>query len=236
MQTPKPKSLADFPKLAVIAVTAGMPVDGGYQLFEIEAAYDPILEDRFEQMLKGEIAQWFWLLYGEQNSLHPMLMSFDKQTKIARLSCEAKDEPKIVGRTLAYLSPYWQAFNVWMVLNPHWDWEKKRFQGTDAYAEEYEAQVVSLIEGREIKVWTKLEPIGKGSGQSRHYPSPDQTLPVRPGTRIEPGAWGHEHCVLCNDHIYPDMFGYCDPDERWMCEQCYDRYAARHDLAFVDEL
>jgi hypothetical protein len=41
---------------------------------------------------------------------------------------------------------------------------------------------------------------------------------------------------LCNTHIDIDMFGYCDPDDRWMCENCYSRYVVPHDLAFVDEL
>jgi hypothetical protein len=69
---------------------------------------------------------------------------------------EAKDEPDIVGHTLAYLGPYWQAFHVWMVLDPDWGWEKKRFLGADAVAEDFEAKDASIIEGCEVKLGTKL--------------------------------------------------------------------------------
>lgn len=165
-----------------------------------------------------------------------MLKSFDKQTRTAILTCDEKEEPKILGLELAYLSSYWQNFHVWMVLDPDWGWQRRQFQGTDAVAEDYETKDVSIVEGREVRVWTKLEPAGTSRGQSRYYPAADQTLPVRSDTRLVPGAWGHEHCELCNEHIDAGMFGFCDPDERWMCEKCYERYVVRHDLAFVDEL
>ena len=106
----------------------------------------------------------------------------------------------------------------------------------DAFAEDYEATDVSVVGGREVRVWTKLEPTGTGSGQSRHYPATDQTVPVRTGARLISGGWGHEHCGLCNEHIDALMVGYCDSDEHWMCDKCHERYVARGDLSFVDEL
>ena len=52
-----------------------------------------------------------------------------------------------------------------------------------------------------------------------------------------PSGWGHEHCEsVQRAHIDAGTFGYCDPGERWICEKCYQRYVAQHDLAFVDEL
>ena len=54
--------------------------------------------------------------------------------------------------------------------------------------------------------------------------------------RLIPSGWDHEHCELCNSHIDIDMVGFCDPDDRGVCENCYSRYVLRHDLAFVDEL
>jgi hypothetical protein len=95
---------------------------------------------------------------------------------------------------------------------------------------------VSIVGGREVRVWTKLEPTGENRGQSRHYPATDQTLPVRSGIRLVPSGWGHEHCELCKEHIDAGIFGYCDPGGRWMCEKCYERYVVPRDLAFVDEL
>ena len=122
-----------------------------------------------------------------------------------------------------------------MVLDPRWGWEKRQFHGLDAVAEDYEAKDVSIVEGREVKVWTKLEPVDK-NGLSRHYPASNQTLPPKSEQRKVPGGWGHEHCDLCKAHIEAGDFGYCDPGGRWMCEKCYERYVMQRDLAFVDEL
>jgi hypothetical protein len=43
-------------------------------------------------------------------------------------------------------------------------------------------------------------------------------------------------CEAANARIDAGMFGYCDARQQWMCENCYERYVARRDLAFVDEL
>lgn len=43
------------------------------------------------------------------------------------LTCYEKRKPWVLGQALAYLSPYWQAYNIWMVLDPAWGWQKKRF-------------------------------------------------------------------------------------------------------------
>jgi hypothetical protein len=41
---------------------------------------------------------------------------------------------------------------------------------------------------------------------------------------------------LCSTHIDAEDFGSCDPDERWMCEKCYESYVAPHDLrCFVED-
>jgi hypothetical protein len=222
------KTLDDFPKFLVTSVRRGATSESGYTLFEIEGSFDRVIE-HIDQL-------WFWLLFGEQEYITPNLKSFDTETKKAILTCYEIDEPQIVGLALAHLSPYWQAFHVWMVLDPNWGWDRKQFQGTDAVAEDYESKEISIVEGREVRVWTKLEPAEVNGGQSRHYPATDQTLPVRSGTRLVPSGWGHEHCELCRAHINAGMFGHTDADDRWMCEKCYERYVTLRDLAFVDEL
>jgi hypothetical protein len=223
-----PKTLEDFPKLVVTAVRRGPTAKAGYTHFELEGCFDRTIESTGPQ--------WFWLLFGKRGCLCASVQSLNKETKTAILTFEATDEPDIVGHTLAYLSAYWQAFHVWMVLDPNWGWEKKRFLGADAIAQDFESKDTSIIEGREVKLWTKLTRADVQRGQSRHYPSEDQTLTPSGGTRLVPSGWDHEHCELCNSHIDVGMFGYCDPDERWMCEKCYARYVMRRDLAFVDEI
>lgn len=236
MEIHKRKTLEDFPKFVVTGMHRGTTSDAGYTSFELQGSFDRRLEGPFEQIVGDAVPRWFWLLFDQRGYLTPMLESFDKEAGTAILSCQEKEEPRVVGLELAYLSPYWQAFNVWMVLDPTWGWRREQFKGTDAVAEDYESKDASIVGGREVKVWTKLEPTGVSGGKSRHYPATDQTLPVRSGTRLVPSGWGHEHCELCNEHIDAGMFGYCDPGERWMCQKCYERYVTRHDLAFVDEL
>jgi len=224
----KPKTLDDFPHFIVSAVRRGTTSTTGYTSFELDGHFDRNIADVDQH--------WFWLLFGERGSLCASLQSLDKETKAATVTCDENDEPKVIGKALAYLSPYWQAFNVWMVLDPNWGWVKKQFQGADAVAEDYEAKDTSIVEGREVKVWTKLEPLHGRGGQSRHYPAGNQTVPLDPESRVIPSGWDHEHCDLCKAHINVGEFGYCDPGERWMCEKCYEQYVKPRDLAFIDEL
>jgi hypothetical protein len=220
------KTLEDFPQFIPAAVRRGETSTTGYTEFELVGKFDRVIEEK-----EGD---WFYLLSGG-GSTCATLKSLDKETKAAILTCNEKNEPEVVGRSLAYLQSYWRPENVWMVLDPSWGWNKKQFRGIDAVAEEYESKDVSIVDGREIKIWTKLEPVKPG-GSTRYYPASDQTSPPSSERRIVASGWDHEHCVLCNAHIDMGGFGYCDSDGEWMCEKCYERYVAQHDLAFVDEL
>src|ERR1700677_1621990 len=134
MKISKPKTLEDFPRFVVTAVRRGVTSEDGYHRFELEGEFDPILEGSFDQIIEEQAPSWFWLLFGCRGCLSPTLKSFDKETRTAVLACQEKEEPREVGLELAYLSPYWQAFHVWMVLDPSWGWERKQFEGTDAVA------------------------------------------------------------------------------------------------------
>jgi hypothetical protein len=228
MRVHKPKTLEDFPQFIVAAVRRGKTSADGYTRFELDVKFDRIIEEIDPH--------WFWLLSGTQDCLCATLQSLDKETQAAILTCDINDEPKVVGQTLMYLSPHWQAYNVWMVLDPTWGWERKRFQGADAVAQDYDAKDTSIVGDREIRVWTKLELVGGRGGASRHYPASDQSLPTSSEPRLVPGEWDHEHCDLCKTHIDEGEFGYCNQGGRWMCEKCYERYVMQRDLAFVDEL
>ena len=188
----KPKTLDDFPKFVVNDVRLVAATEAEYQSFEMEGSFDPILEPRFEEMMKRTGVQWFWLLFGERGCLTPMLKSLDKERRTAILTCEAKEEPRVIGSALAFLSPYWQPFHVWMVLDSGWVWEKRQFQTTDAVAEDYKAQGVSYVEGREVKIWTKLQRAEISTEQSPHSPASDEESPVPYSTRLVVGGWDHE--------------------------------------------
>jgi len=228
MPSDKQKTLQDFPHFIVSAVRRSKVSSAGCTRFELEGRFDRSVDDMDPH--------WFWLLFGKNNSLCTTLQSLDRKTQTAVLTCDVSDEPRIAGESLAYLSPRWQAYHIWMILDSAWGWERKRFRGADAVAEDYDAGETSVVEGREVRVWTKLELVGGREGACRHYPASDQSLPPRSERRPVPSGWGHEHCDLCKTHIEAGELGYCDPGGRWMCENCYGRYVAQRNLSFVDEL
>jgi hypothetical protein len=227
-ETKKPKALEDFPKFTVVAVRRGETSSTGYTEFQLDGHFDRIIDDID--------AYWFWLLFGEDGCLTATLKSLNTETNAAVLTTQELNEPPVLGLTLYYLRPYWQAFNIWMVLDKNWGWKKRQFHGVDAVAQDYEADEVSIVADREVKIWTKLESVEGRSGTSRHYPATDQTSPLNPESRLIPSGWGHEHCDFCRSHINTGEFGFCDPGDRWLCESCYERYVVPGDLSFVDEL
>ena len=228
MHMRKPKTLEDLPQFIVAAGRRGETSVDGDTRFELDGKFDRIIEQLNPH--------WFWLLFGEKDCLCVTLQSLDKETRAAILTCDVRDEPRAAGQSLAYLSPYWQPYHVWMVLDPAWGWEKRLFQGADAVAVDHHAKETSVVDGRDVRVWTKLEPTDSGRGQSRYYPASDQSSPPASEPQLVPGGWDHEHCDLCKTRIDAGKFGYCDPGGRWMCEKCYERYVMQRDLAFVDEL
>ena len=104
----------------------------------------------------------------------------------------------------------------------------------DAIAEDFQSKDISIIEGREVKVWTKLSPVNVQRGQSRHYPATDQTSTAGNKVRLVPSGWDHEHCELCDTHIKVGDYGFVDSGEHWVCEGCYAKYVTTHDLSFLD--
>ena len=228
MLSGKAKTLQDFPHFVVSAVRRDFTSEDGLTRFELEGKFDRAI---------GEIdPHWFWLLFGKNDCVCAAVKSLDRSAWAAILTCDERDEPKVVGEALAYLSPYWQAYHVWMVLDSAWGWRRNRLQGEDAVAQDYDAGETSLVGDREVRVWTKLEPAGRERGVSRHYPASEQRLPPSSERRLVSGGWGHEHCDLCRAHIDSGEFGYSDPKGIWVCEKCYERYVMQRDLAFVDEL
>src|SRR5947207_3310660 len=119
METREPKTLEDLPQFLVTAVRPGPTLESGYICFEVDGRFDFAIEST------GPL--WFWLLFGKRGGLCASVQSLNKETKMAILTFEAKEEPDIVGLKLSYLSSRWQGFHVWMVLDPDWGWKKIRF-------------------------------------------------------------------------------------------------------------
>lgn len=229
MTNKKPKTLDDFPYFTVTHVRRGETSSIGYTEFELGGTFGKL------NQIKGIESAWFWLLIGEQDCLCAQVRSLDKDTGAALVTCDRQKMPDILGEKLFYLSPYWQAFNIWMVLDPGWGWKRTQFHAVDAVAETYEAPDVSIVDGREVRKWTKLERADKKGPLSRYRPALDQDSTDQ-SVRDVPSGWDHEHCELCKAHIKAGVFGYRDPNDRWMCESCYETYVKLRDLSFVDEL
>lgn len=223
------KTLEDFPTFRLSRLSRGETDPDGFTTFELEGEFDRVIKP------VGEIT-WFWLLIGEREAVCAQWKSFADDTRIATLIVYKKELPEMVGKTLYYLSPGWDARNVWMVLDEQWGWERVRFQAVDAVAENYESNDVSIVDGRDVKTWTKLQRADKRTSTERYAPAAEQTSLSHGEQQVIPGGWDHEHCQLCRGHFDHGDFGYRDGDELWMCESCYDKYAKPHDLSFVDEL
>jgi hypothetical protein len=80
------------------------------------------IDGKFDRIIADIDPYWFWLLFGPNDSLCVTLQPLDKESRTAILTCDVRIEPRVVGETLAYLSPYWQAYHVSMVLDPAWGW------------------------------------------------------------------------------------------------------------------
>jgi len=220
------KTLEDFPKFHLSRLSRGETSQEGFTAFELEGEFDRPIE-------REEEITWFWLLIGERAAIRAQWKSFAEDTRAATLVAHEKELPEIAGKTLYYLGRRWDPYQVWMVLDEQWGWERVRFQAVDAVAETYEAKDISIIDGRPVKTWTKMQRADKRTSTTRYAPAVEQSSPSSAGQQVIPGGWDHEHCQLCRGHIDHDDIGYRDRDELWMCENCYDTYVKPHDLSFV---
>jgi hypothetical protein len=114
------------------------------------------------------------------------------------------------GVALPWISGYWQAYHVTMILDAANAWRRADFIASDA-------QYFNLDGHRG---WQKV-------GEELM----DGAVP----TEVVRGGWDHEHCELCRAIIGSGgaPAGYVDPEDRWLCEGCYRRYAEPRDLSFL---
>ena len=185
------KTLEDFPTFRLSRLSrGGTDPDGFSQRVACARAFE--LEGEFDRVIKpvGEIT-WFWLLIGEREAVCAQWKSFPGDARAATLVVYEKELPEMAGKTLYYLSPGWEPVNVWMVLDHQWGWEHVRFQAVDAVAEKYQANGVSIVDGREVKTWTKLQRADKRTLTERYAPAGEQTSLSRSDQQVVPGGWDH---------------------------------------------
>jgi len=141
----------------------------------------------------------------------------------------------VVGSEMAYLR-LWQPYQVWMVVEPRWRWNREQFHAMDAIARFVDDQKLSIAGGEEVRKWIEVRPLGKETGLARFYPvlpSGKTTLPPIGADNVVKGGWDHAHCELCSGHIKDEEYGYVDLSEHWVCDECYHKYVEKHDLSFI---
>lgn len=224
------KTMDDLPQFKVSAVRHGENRDDGRTNFELAGVFD-----RTESVSEGRC----WLLLPRKDVLIDFtgqLKFLEGGTRAAVYQTYEEPTPDVVGLALAYLSPQWEPYHVWMVTEPNWRWDRKAFHATDATAKRIEGNGVSIVDGQEVREWIEIKNIGKNSHLSRYYPVlPDgRTIlpPIGPDGVIR-GGWDHVHCQICDQHIVAESYGYIDPGEHWVCEACYGKYVVSHDLSFI---
>jgi len=81
-------------------------------------------------------------------------------------------------------------------------WTRVAFHPTDA------VEVTSIAgDGKQIRGIRKLHP--------HEQPSDD--------SRVLKNGWDHEHCEICNAHIDPGDYAYANPEDHWVCLNCFQK-------------
>jgi len=159
----------------------------------------------------------------------------NQEERAARIYTPRKRQPDVVGQPLIYVPAKWDPLQVWMVALPTWRWTKSLFHASDAIGEIVKDNKVSVVDNEEIKDWIKIRPKGRDTSLARYYPvfpSGKFSLQIQADGTIKDG-WSHAHCELCDIHIDTGHLGYIDPGQNWVCEECYAKYVAEHDLSFM---
>ena len=112
------------------------------------------------------------------------------------------------GQRYTWLDDYWQAPLVEAIADEETRWRQVRFNPRDA----------AYFRQNGVVGWRPAgDPLPEGAVE----------------TYIVPDGWDHEHCDLCGQHVDPENpIGYEDDDRNFLCAECYERYAAKHDISF----
>lgn len=221
-----PKTIEDLPLFRVSSVR---PTEKNPEYFEFTGVLNQtvlVAEGRCSLLLP---------VTDVMTSLPGYLEFQNQQEGTARIYAPSKTPPDVIGQSLTYVPAKWDPLQVWMIALPTWRWTKSLFHASDAIAEIVKGTDVSVVDNEEIKDWVKIAEKGKDKGFSRYYPvfpSGKSSMQIEADGTIKNG-WNHEHCELCHAHVDSGHYGYVDPSEHWVCEECYERYVSEYDLSFM---
>lgn len=220
------KKIEDLPHFAVSSVQSGDRRHPSADYFEFK------LHGTFDH-LTGVREDRGWLLLPQRDCLIGDLESLDTHSRTAVFVTLEASLPHLVNRRLPYVYGYWQAYHVWMVAEPSWGWERMLLQRGEVTAELFEAEKAQAVQGQQVKRWIRVKETSARHGRERAYPVLSGDLKPQIDAAVASG-WQHEHCELCGATINLGGYGFVDSDEHWVCEPCYAKYVATHDLSFLD--
>jgi hypothetical protein len=220
------KTVADLPHFAVSSIERGEKRHpaADYIEFKLHGTFDH---------LAGVREARCWLLLPQRDCLVGDLESLDSRARTAVFVTFEKSPPDLVGGELPYVYGYWQAYHIWMVTEPSWGWKRALLQRGEVVAEVFESERAETIQGQKVKRWIRVKETGQHRGKERAFPVFSGDLQPQIDAVTVTG-WDHEHCELCSAQIRLGDHGFVDADEHWVCELCYAKYVATHDLSFLD--
>jgi hypothetical protein len=127
------------------------------------------------------------------------------------LTHEAEYAPELKpGVCYPWLDGQWKPYHVKMILAPTERWQRRDFS----------ASPVRYFVLGGVTGWQPA---------NAELPRGATDLGVRPGD------WNHERCELCPEQLEASRSseGFIDPDGRWICAHCYEKYAVRSDISFA---
>ena len=154
-----------------------------------------------------------WLYVSAFDSIAADLEIFDSingHAVIAVIAVIGGGDAAVVGDRFPWFNAYWRPHQVAMVVEPDHGWAHAAFVAMPAR--------FFLLAG--IRGWQRAD-----------APLPDGATELE----IQPTAWDHEHCEICQAKIgaggAPE--GFHDTDDRWLCEDCHARHVTLCDLSFL---
>jgi len=219
----KPKRLEDLPQFTIKEIKSGQVGPDGYGHYTLTGVFDKI---------KGiDFSMWCWLLLPGNDCLCGHLQIADEGSREYTFHTMRQEMTAKVGQSLAHLSPYWQAFNVWMVLDPNWGWRRMKVAEAKVEVQNKPVTEETWVGRKKVTGWAEVKRVG-GGPITRYVPLFGRAK--QPLKRKSLSQWGHETCTLCHSHIDAGKYGNVDPDGRWTCLRCYRRYVIPRDLSFTD--
>lgn len=163
---------------------------------------------------KNLLESRYWLINNDECPIGD-LFNFKENEKIGAFTIFGEDgdiEKIQTSKTYACLSISWNWNLYRAILDPTTVWHKDTFKPSDA-------QVFYLPNG--VRGWCKF-------GQAINHKD------AKIGEVIKDG-WDHEECEICYSHIgRGGNSEYYKYDWHWLCIDCFNKYASKHDLSFTD--